>query len=81
MLLHEFERMMRNQGKRKALTSLSLSVSIIALGILVILSPLNSLNLIMAALCGGLIGSVIERSVFFRIFELLTKSHFRSDYD
>ena len=65
MLLHEFERMMRNQGKRKALTSLSLSVSIIAFGILVILSPLNSLNLIMAALCGGLIGSAIERSVFF----------------
>lgn len=73
--------MMRNVGKRKALTSLSLSVSIIALGILAILSPLNSLNLIMAALCGGLIGSAIERSAFFRVFELLTKSHSQNNYD
>ncbi|CAE21746.1 hypothetical [Prochlorococcus marinus str. MIT 9313] len=70
MLVSEFEQMMRNPVKPKAITFLTVSVSIIALGVLIILRPSDSLNLITAALCGGLIGSAVERGVYLHIFRL-----------
>lgn len=73
MLLRELERMLRRPRRTRVLAFSLASLCLISLGLLLVSGPGGALSLVTAALCGGLIGSSVERLVFLRMIELKSK--------
>jgi hypothetical protein len=48
-------------------------MSLISLGLLLVSGPGGALSLVIAALCGGLIGTSVERLVFLHMIQLKSK--------
>lgn len=73
MLLQELERMQRRPRRTRVLAISLASLSLISLGLLLVSGPCGSLAAVTAALCGGLIGSSVERLVFLHMIQLKDK--------
>lgn len=70
MLIRETERMLQRPRKTRMRCFGIVSFALVCLGLLSISGQSGCLPLLIAALCGGLIGSSVERLVCLRMLQL-----------